>query len=51
MYFDVSKLNFINVKVYCYFFYCYEIINFDIVKMLVNLSKLLWLFKEEKLFD
>lgn len=51
MYFDVSKLNFINVKVDCYFLYCYEIINFDIVKMLVNLSKLLWLFKEERLFD
>lgn len=51
MHCDASKLNLINVKVDCYFLYCYETINLDIVKMVANSSKSLWLLKEEKLFD
>lgn len=51
MHFDASKLNLVNVKVDCYFLYCYETINLDIVKILANSSKSLWLLKEEKLFD
>lgn len=51
MHFDASKLNLINVRVYCDFLYCYETIKLDIVKMLANSSKSLWLLKEEKLFD
>lgn len=51
MHFDASKLNLVNVKVDCYFLYCYETINLDIVKMLANSSKSLWLLIEDKLFD
>lgn len=50
MHCDASKLNLINVRVYGDFLYCYETINLDIVKMLANWSKSLWLLKEEKLF-